>query len=288
MKKSAYGKPILISNGESSSIKRLENVDELTIQNLIFDFPECLPISDIDESYNPVISVCKELRTPTGPLDILMITPNGDIIIIETKLWRNPEARRKVIAQILDYANELSKWTYEDLQREVNRNLGVKGNFLYEISKSVDDNLILQESDFVDAITRNLAKGKFLLLIVGDGIREGAAGIANFLTNAAHLNFALGMVELTVYEINGKNKIVLPRTIVKTTEIQKISIDLPEGLVISNSTQNTVIVGKQKENISPEIKKRRKLYRAFWKDFIADLEALGRKSAKRFWRSLAS
>jgi hypothetical protein len=47
-----------------------------------------------------------------------MITPNGDIAIIETKLWRNPDARRKVIAQILDYANELSKWTYEDMQRE--------------------------------------------------------------------------------------------------------------------------------------------------------------------------
>ena len=64
-----------------------------------------------------------DLNTPVGLLDILMVTPNGKLVIIETKLWRNPEARRKVIAQILDYAKELSRWNYEDLQRELNRRL---------------------------------------------------------------------------------------------------------------------------------------------------------------------
>ncbi len=35
-------------------------------------------------------------------------------MLVEAKLWRNPEARRKVIGQILDYAKELSRWNYED------------------------------------------------------------------------------------------------------------------------------------------------------------------------------
>lgn len=99
MKKSAYGKPLLIKSDKTKTINRIENVSESTIQNLVFEFPECLPLSDIDESYNPIIPICKELGTPVGPLDIFMITHNGDIAIIETKLWRNPEARRKVIAQ---------------------------------------------------------------------------------------------------------------------------------------------------------------------------------------------
>lgn len=60
MKKSAYGKPILIKEDKTQVLERIENVDELTIQNLVFDFPDCLPISEIDESYNPLIPICKE------------------------------------------------------------------------------------------------------------------------------------------------------------------------------------------------------------------------------------
>lgn len=272
MKKTAYGKPILISKNESHLINRIENVDELTIQKLVFDFPECLPISDLDESYNPCIPVCKELKTPVGPLDIFMVTPNGDLVIIETKLWRNPEARRRVIAQILDYANEVSKWTYEDLQRELNRKLNKKGNTLYEIASRADSNLLLSEADFVDAVNRNLVRGKFLLLIIGDGIKEGAAGIAEFLNNSGHLNFTFGMIELTIYEINESEKIVLPRTVAKTTEIQKLNIELPKGLIISNSLNDNIESLGKTEKTSPEVQKRRKFFKTFWKEFIGELE----------------
>jgi hypothetical protein len=272
MKKSAYGQPILLSENRSKTINKIEIVDELSIQNLVFDFPECLPISDIDESFNPLIPVCMELRTPVGPLDILMVTPNGDLAIMETKLWRNPEARRKVIAQILDYANELSKWTYEDLQRELNRKLNRKGNTLFEVAKAYDEHSILSEADFVDTVTRNLARGKFLLLIIGDGIREGASGIADFLTSSAHLNFIFGMIELTIYDIEDGKKIVLPRTIVKTTEIQKINIELPSGLYISNSNQENdkpiLIEGK----VNNELEKRRQFFTNFWTEFVAELD----------------
>ena len=142
MKKSAYGKPLFLSNEhEVTPLTKNESLDERTVQELILRNPECLPISEIDESYNPIIPVCKELNTTAGPLDILMVSPNGELTIIETKLWRNPEARRKVVAQILDYAKELSSWTYEDLQREINRRLGKKGNTLYEIVQSTNSEL---------------------------------------------------------------------------------------------------------------------------------------------------
>jgi hypothetical protein len=34
--------------------------------------------------------------------------------VVETKLWRNPEAHRSVVAQIIDYAKDLSKMSFED------------------------------------------------------------------------------------------------------------------------------------------------------------------------------
>ncbi len=269
MKTSAYGQPIHIKNGETTSITKNNEFSELEIQNMIFAHPECLPISDIDESFNPVIPVCTELQTGAGPLDIFMISPNGDLVIIETKLWKNPQARREVIAQILDYAKEVAAWTYEDLQREVNKKLKTRGNALYNIAAEAKPDLVLNESDFVDAVSRNLRLGNFLLLIAGDGMREGAKSISEFLNRAGNLNFTFAMVELSIYSISDTEKIILPRTIVKTVEIQRINIEVPEGFTISTSAQETE---KEESSLSPEQEQIKGYRTNFWNEFISELE----------------
>ena len=252
-------------------LKSVSPFSEQQIQNLIFDYPSCLPISYIDESYNPVIPVCKELQTNAGALDIFMITPNGDLILIETKLWSNPEARRKVVAQILDYAKELSRWTYGDLQREVNKKLGTKGNILYELSLKTDKENVLNEIDFVDAVSRNLRIGKFMLIIAGDGIREGAKNLTEFINKAGNLNFSLAMIELPIYQSPNDALVVLPRIIVKTVEIQKINIEVSEGLSVISDIHHRETEKPDKE-VSKEVKERRKFFTAYWKEFVSQLE----------------
>lgn len=270
MKQIAYGKPLFLNDqNQVIPLNKQEAFDELSVQDLIFRHPECLPISDIDESYNTVIPVCKELNTTLGPLDILMVSPNGELTIVETKLWRNPEARRVVVAQILDYAKELSSWTYEDLQREINRRLGKKGNTLYELVKTINHDLVPPESDFVDSVNRNLERGKFLLLIAGDGIREGARGIAEFLSNAGHLNFTFAMVELSLYKAENMGTLIIPKTLVKTTEISKLMVEIPSGFVISRSDE--VEVNKPAEVLSPEKERLRNFYIKFWQELMAEL-----------------
>lgn len=61
LKKSAHGNPILIGKNNIDILNQISQFSEKDIQQLIFDNPECLPISDLDESYNPIIPVCKEL-----------------------------------------------------------------------------------------------------------------------------------------------------------------------------------------------------------------------------------
>jgi hypothetical protein len=107
--------------------------DEHFIQRLAFERPSCLPVSDIDPTYEKLVPVCMELKTDAGFVDALYVTPSGHIVLLEAKLWRNPEARRKVVAQILDYAKELTRWNYADLQREVSVCAGQKGNALHDI-----------------------------------------------------------------------------------------------------------------------------------------------------------
>ncbi len=109
------------------------NIIESKLQELLFRNPQTLPIGSIDKAHDGVIPVCQELYTPAGYVDALYINNLGRLTIAEFKLWRNPQARREVIGQILDYAKELAAWSYEDLQREVSRALRKKGNVLHEL-----------------------------------------------------------------------------------------------------------------------------------------------------------
>jgi hypothetical protein len=85
----------------------------------MFDHPELLPIGEIEPVLDPLVSACIELPTPAGNADNVLLNEDGGIALVECKLWRNPEARRKVIAQMLDYARWLTKWRYDDLELAV-------------------------------------------------------------------------------------------------------------------------------------------------------------------------
>ena len=154
-------------------------IDESSLQDLLFRFPRTLPIAAIDAAYSGAVPVCRELSTPAGYVDALYVNPLGRLIVAEFKLWRNPQARREVIGQILDYTKELASWSYEDLQREVSRSLGRRGNLLYELIRAHTPEV--NEAEFVDNVSRHLRRGEFLLLIIGDGIREGVENIVDFV-----------------------------------------------------------------------------------------------------------
>src|ERR1035438_3071619 len=125
-----FGHTLLLSGFEAgSAAEKLERLhflkktsepvpfDEAWLQRLIMQHPSLLPVDQIEPVFNTLVPICVELPTLSGFVDNLFVTPAGDIALVECKLWRNPEARRKVVAQIIDYAREMSTWTYETLDR---------------------------------------------------------------------------------------------------------------------------------------------------------------------------
>ena len=199
-------------------------IDEKSLQHLLFRTPEALPIAAIDSAYDGAVPICRELRTRAGPLDALYVNPLGRLTIVEFKLWRNPQARREVIGQILDYAQELASWSYEDLQRAVSIVLDRKGNALYETVRAASGSE-LNEADFVDNVTRYLSRGEFLLLIVGDGIREGAENIVNFVQRHSGLHFNLALVEAALFQDGASRIIVQPRVLARTEIVQRFVVE---------------------------------------------------------------
>jgi hypothetical protein len=102
--------PVLLPAGSGRAV-RLEPVaqqggpdavSEAFIQALVHQHPACLPIAEIDAMFSGPVPICTELNTPAGSIDNFMVTPSGLPVLVECKLWRNPEARREVVSQILD------------------------------------------------------------------------------------------------------------------------------------------------------------------------------------------
>ena len=196
-------------------------------RDLLAEHPDLLPIEEVDPSFAPLVPLCTELSTEAGPVDAAFISPTGRLTLVECKLWRNPEARRKVIAQILDYARAVSRWSYADLQRQVASATGRKGNVPFEVARELQPEL--DEAAFVDATARALREGRFLLLIAGDGIREGITGMAELITRNASLGFSFGLVEVALYQFGEHGLVIQPRVVARTETIERTFVHVKEG-----------------------------------------------------------
>jgi hypothetical protein len=236
-------------------------VSEAYIQALVHEHPACLPIAEIDAMFSGPVPICTELNTPAGPIDNFMVTPSGLPVLIECKLWRNPEARREVVSQILDYAKELSRWSSSDVQREVSHRLRSDGNPMLDMVRAVDPEV--DEQQFNDGLTANLRRGRFFLLIVGDGIREGVEAIAEYLQLHAGLHFSLGLVELPIYVMPNGDRLVAPRVLARTALVIRNVVAVPDGYAVDEVEDPTSVA-----EIDPERTKLAEQSKQFWTEFV--------------------
>jgi hypothetical protein len=213
--------------------------DERWLQSLLHVHPELFPADHIEPGFGQLLSVCTELPVDLGAgrqgyIDNFFVTPEGRLVIVETKLWRNPGARREVVAQLMDYGAALFKLSYSELERQIEiarRAAGEADHPLAEIVRSGHPDGF-DEPAFIDAVARNLRRGRAILAVVGDGIREDIQQISGLLQSHAGDRFIFALVELRVYSFPGsKAKLVVPSVLAETTLIERgvIRIENPLG-----------------------------------------------------------
>ena len=107
VKSSRDGAPIWIDGGEAEVLERVSLRDtseagynEAWLQNLLYEHPALFPASWIEPEFDPLISGCREMGVTfgdsrSGSLDNVFVTAAGRIVLVEAKLWRNPQARRE-------------------------------------------------------------------------------------------------------------------------------------------------------------------------------------------------
>jgi hypothetical protein len=221
------GHPYITGPKKSTRLKRVQLNDKLIsegwLQEKLHKFPDLLPLDELDPSFRESISLCREMSVSSGRIDNLYLSPTGHLTLVETKLFRNPQARREVVGQIIDYAKDLSRWTFKELDAAVRsanravrtRDVGILDLLVAEEMMDADN-----EAHMINAIDRGLRRGEMLLLIVGDGIHESVEDMAEYIQVAPQLRFGLGLVELQLYELpNQEDLLLVPRVVTRTREV---------------------------------------------------------------------
>lgn len=265
---SAFSRPIYIHDGQATTLERIpiatgaqEGFSEAWLQQMLFEHPDSLPIRDINPHIGNLIPVCIELGTDAGPADILYMTQTGQVVLVETKLWRNAEARRQVVAQILDYAKELSGWTYETLSKAVAMATKKGPSALMECVRSAVPDI--DEAVFVDGVNRCLTTGDFILIIAGDGIRRGAEALVGFVQEFGNLRFELALIEVAIFRLPNEAILLQPRVLARTEVLTRT-------VFVGQSAQSSLDAMVVPE--SPEKASVAQWFEQFWRDFLDSLQ----------------
>ena len=131
----------------------------------------------------------------------------------------------------MEYAAAVFRLSYEQLQGAVDAARKAAGEPilpLAAIAAGGQDPSV--EADFIDAVTRNLKRGRAIIAVVGDGIREDLVALAELLQSHAGHRFVFALVELAVYEtpVPGA-RLIYPSVLAQTTLIERGVVRIEDG-----------------------------------------------------------
>lgn len=170
-------------------------LNEDQLQAVIHDFPQLLP------GVEPNSYACREFNTKSGPIDNLIInSKNGAITLVECKLAKNQEVRRKIIGQIIDYAASLSKMNFQEFHTQWQARGGAN---LASIK--------IEESSLSQRIEENLEAARFTLLVTVDEINDPLKDMVVYFNNKTDSTTRVALIELGRHLIDG-SEIIIPRT----------------------------------------------------------------------------
>ncbi len=165
---------------------------EFELQDVLRRSPNLIPVDDLGLD-GPLMVVGRETALPSGRVDLLAVTPAGELLIVEFKTGpQNPDYRH-ALAQLLDYASDLWRMDPSDFATNVAVTyLGTRhcpdddpahgAVTLREAAASTWPHLDDNELDtFQDTLTRRLVDGRFHLVVAAQRITRNLRSTIEFL-----------------------------------------------------------------------------------------------------------
>lgn len=208
---------IIVSHNNKNA-KRLEESRfglEDNLQEYIYDNPDVVPIYDIEQDARLFIAA-REFPTNSGPIDALGFDESGNIYVIETKLFKNPD-KRTVVAQALDYGASLWRHStdYDSFINEISthttKQFGKSFKEIFCEFFGLDD--ISQASD---SIRQNLESGVIKFVILMDTLNERLKDLIVYVNQNS--KFDIYAVDFEYYK-HDDFEIIIPK--LYGTEVKK-------------------------------------------------------------------
>ncbi|MDA7754242.1 hypothetical protein N8933_04465 [Pseudomonadales bacterium] len=206
--------------------------DEKWLQEKIFEHIELLTVTDPVYDHIKIVPLCREFSLHDGIrtvfLDILAISETGKLILVECKLWKNPQARREVLSQIIEYASLLQSLSYSDFSARLKKYIpsGDEDPLSYRFKEL---GLKFDESVLIDRVSNSLKLAKFQLVIAGDGIRTDIINLINSPSISGVMS-DICLLEVGLFKNSLGDICLLPSMSTKTETIQKTVLVSAEGI----------------------------------------------------------
>lgn len=239
-------------------------LDESWLRDAIFAEPELVigPCRAAGLTEDEWYAWHREFKVEVGQIDVLLLSSQGRVAVVETKLATNPELRRRVLAQALDYLTHLSDRF---------------ANALPEIPKDDNGQPIADPDD----IRESVGEGDVLIIVASDEVDPRVAKLSRSLL-ADHLTkqWDLALVDVALYRdasVRSAKYVVVPhlRNLIESEARQVVRV-IVEGEKPSAIIQVERITGDELTST-----------RQVW-DEHRFLENLDTQKAPRAVRDLAS
>lgn len=191
-------KILVIEGDKVTPLDKTKFTEEGKLQDYLEKYPSLIPLGEIVEGASNLLCIGREVGAGPGAIDLLFIDKDGLLTVAETKLAKNPEARRTVIGQIIEYASYMSQWTADDVYR-------IAGEYL---KSNLDDVVGNTGEDFRSNIEQNLRNGKMRLIIAVDELIEPLRATITFLNS--YSNFDILLLQVSNFEESKSRMILIP------------------------------------------------------------------------------
>jgi len=210
-------KILVIEGDKATPLDKTKFTEEGKLQDYLEKYPSLIPLGEIVEGASDLLCIGREVGAGPGSIDLLFIDKDGLLTVVETKLAKNPEARRTVVGQVMEYASYVSQWTADDVYRIANEYL--KSN-LDEVMENLSKGEFSAE-DFRSNIGQNLKNGNIRLIIAVDELIEPLRVTVTFLNS--YSNFDILLLQVSNFEESESRKVLIPSLFGYATKTTTIS-----------------------------------------------------------------
>lgn len=157
--------------------------NEARLEHILASHPSLIPGVSGDAR------IRRQFPTGAGQADLVVVDEDGAVTVVECKLAANPQVRREVVGQVLDYAAQLWRMPLDD--------------FLSRWQKGqhppLSEGLEPGAGALLDGVAESLASGRFNLVLAVDQINDELRAMVEYLNEVTLASTGVMALQLAYF-----------------------------------------------------------------------------------------